>query len=223
MHFKQSKSGFVIFVIFVIFASVGGRATPAATQPHEVLGEVRVHGNHTTPDADILALAGLVVGTPVTDDLIRDAHIRLERSRRFDRVDVRKRLRSIDDPADVLVVIVVDEVPGISSDDLTPGPLRRLRSRGMWLPIVDYADGYGFTYGVRLTFVDALGTGGRVSTPFTWGGERRAGVDLDRTFTRGPLTRIEAGASLTRRVNPHFEIVDVRREVRGRAERTLWP
>lgn len=207
-----------VFVFFVILAAQGAAA---GAQGREILGEVRVHGNHTTPDADVLAIAGLVLGGPVSDDLLREAAARLEQSDRFDNVDVRKRYRSIDDPNDILVIILVDEVAGITADDLTPGPLRRLRSLGMWLPIVDYADGYGFTYGARVTFVDIFGRSSRISVPLTWGGERRTGVEADRTFTRGPITRMEGAVSISRRINPHFDISDTRREVRARAERTL--
>jgi hypothetical protein len=193
----------------------------AEAQTAEVLAEIRVHGNHTTPDADVLSIAGLSVGSPVTDAAVADAKARLERSGRFDGIELRKRYRSIDNPNDILLIILVNEVPGITSDDLTPGPFKRLRSLGMWLPVLDYADGYGFTYGARITFVDALGKGSRISTPVTWGGDRRAAVEVDRTFTRGPFTRVEGAASISRRVNPHFELADTRREVRARGERTL--
>lgn len=199
-------------------------AALATAQTGETIGEIRVHGNHTTPDADVLAIAGLSVGTPVSDETLRDATQRLEQSDRFDTVEVRKRHRSIDNPHDILVIILVDEVAGITIDDLTPGPFKRLRSFGMWLPVLDYADGYGFTYGARITFVDVLGKGGRVSVPLTWGGERRAAVEADRTLTRGPFTRVEGAATITRRVNPHFDTPDTRREIRARAERsfTTW-
>jgi outer membrane protein assembly factor BamA len=210
-----SKAGFALFVCFVSFV-------PAArAQSAEVVGEVRVHGNHTTPDADILSIAGLAVGAPANDAVLRDAAARLEQSDRFDNVEVRKRYRSIDNPNDILVIILVDEVTAVSSDDLTPGAFKKLRGLGMWLPVLDYADGYGFTYGARFSFVDALGRRSRISVPLTWGGERRAAVEVDRTFERGPLTRIEAVASISRRVNPHFQLADTRREVRARAERTF--
>jgi hypothetical protein len=195
--------------------------TAAAAQTGEVIGEVRVHGNHTTPDADVLTLADLQVGSAVSDATLRAAAERLDRSGRFDHVEVRKRFRSIDNPSDILVIILVDEVAGISEDDLMPGPFRRLRSLGMWLPVLDYADGYGFTYGARVTFVDALGKRSRVSAPLTWGGERKAAVEVDHTFERGPLSRLEGAVSVTQRTNPHFDLADRRFEVRARAERAI--
>ncbi len=106
---------------------------------------------------------------PATDALLGDVKSRLEKSGRFDGVEVRKRYRSIADPDDILLVIVVDEVPGISDTDLTPGPLKRFRSSGMFLPILRYDDGYGFTYGVRVSFVDRLGPNSRVSVPLSVG------------------------------------------------------
>src|SRR5512145_791437 len=95
---------------------------PVAASAQEVVGEVRIHGNHTTPDADVLAIIGDVVGKPATDALIADITSSLERSGRFDGVEVRKRYRSIDNPDDVLLMIVVDEVPGVDELDLMPGP-----------------------------------------------------------------------------------------------------
>jgi outer membrane protein assembly factor BamA len=198
-------------------------APAAAAQTGEVIGEVRVHGNHTTPDADVLALAGLQVGAAVTEATLREATERLDRSGRFDNAEVRKRYRSLENPLDILVIILVDEVDGVSEDNLTPGPLRKLRSLGMWLPVVHYADGYGFTYGARFTFVEALGQRSRISTPLTWGGERQAALEVDRSFDRGLVSRIEGAVSITRRVNPHFDVADTRTEIRARAERSLTP
>lgn len=198
-------------------------ATTAAGQVVETLGEVRVHGNHTTPDAEVLALAGLTVGSPVTDETIRQATQKLRTSGRFADVEVRKRYRSIDNPSDIVVIVVVDEHAAVSDTDLTPGPLKRMRSLGMWLPILDYADGYGFTYGARTSFVDSLGPRSRISIPLTWGGERKAAVEADRVFERGPISRLEGALSISRRENPHFELGDTREEFRLRAERIFTP
>jgi outer membrane protein assembly factor BamA len=197
-------------------------ATLAAQAPAtETLGEVRVHGNHTTPDADVLALAGLAVGTPVSAASLAQAADKLRASGRFANVELRKRFRSIDNPSDILVILLVDEHAAVSTEDLIPGPLKRFRSAGMWLPVLDFADGYGFTYGARVSFVDVLGPRSRISVPLTWGGERKAALEVDRTFSRGPLTRIQGSLSLSRRENPHFLLNDTRRDVRVRAERAL--
>ena len=197
-------------------------ATGAAAQaPPGVVAEVRVHGNHTTPDADVLAIAGEVVGQPATDALVAGIVTRLEQSGRFEGVDVRKRFRSIENPDDILLMIVVDEVPGITDDDLTPGPLKKLASSGMFLPIVQSEDGYGLTYGARVSFVDRLGPRSRVSFPLTWGGERQARAQVERTFTRGPIARLSGEAGIGRRENPHFEIADTRRSFQGCAEASI--
>jgi outer membrane protein assembly factor BamA len=205
----------------VVVTLLLGTTAAAQTPATETLGEVRVHGNHTTPDADILGIAALTVGGPITEQTLREAAERLRRSGRFSNVELRKRYRSIDNPADVLVIVLVDEPLGISEGDLTPGPLKKLRSRGMWLPIVNYADGYGFTYGARVSFVNTLGGRSRISLPFTWGGERRAAIEADRTFERGPFSRVAASAEMTRRENPFFSLNETRKDVRARAERAL--
>ncbi len=110
-----------IILVLVCGAGAGLRAQAPAAGPG-VVGEVRVHGNHTTPDADVLAIAGDVIGQPATDALIADLGARLKKSGRFDGVEVRKRYRSIDNPDDILLMIIIDEVAGISDLDLTPGP-----------------------------------------------------------------------------------------------------
>ena len=183
-----------------------------------VVAEVRVHGNHTTPDADVLAIAGDLLGKRATDALLGDVKARLEHSGRFDGIEVRKRFRSIDNPDDILIVIVVDEVPGISDSDLTPGALKRFRASGMFLPILRYDDGYGFTYGVRTSFVDRLGKNSRVSVPLSWGGERQARVQAERSFTAAPIARLAGDVGIGRKENPHFEIGDTRRSVHARVE-----
>ena len=194
-------------------------AAPVAAQDSPgTVGEVRVHGNHTTPDADILGIVGEVVGKPATEALIDDIQKKLEKSGRFDGIEVRKRYRSIDNPDDVLLMIIVDEVPGIDPLDLTPTPMKKFWSSGMFLPIFHSEDGYGLTYGARIAFVDRLGPRSRITVPLSWGGERQARVQLERSFKDGPIERIAGEGGVVRRENPHYEIGDLRNTVAARID-----
>ena len=49
---------------FAQAATTAGQAS-APAPAEERLAEVRVHGNHTTPDDDVLRIAGLTVGQPI--------------------------------------------------------------------------------------------------------------------------------------------------------------
>jgi outer membrane protein assembly factor BamA len=191
-------------------------------QAPERIVEIRVHGNHTTPAADILALSGLAVGEAPADGRLQDAQKRLRDTGRFESVDVRRRYLSIADASQVLVMIVVDEHPAVSAGNLTPGRARRIRAASMWLPILHHADGYGFTYGARMSFVDALGARSRLSIPMSWGGERRIALEGERAFD-GPVPIVRGAVSLNRRVNPHYELSDVRQDLRVEAERIVTP
>ena len=198
-------------------------AAPVAAQTSPgVVGEVRIHGNHTTPDADVLGIIGEVVGKPASDQLIAEIDTRLERSGRFDGIEIRKRYRSIDNPDDILLMVIVDEFPGIDEFDITqrkvPSPIRRLWTSGMFLPIVRSEDGYGFTYGARVSFVDRLGPRSRISVPLTWGGERQARVQLERSFQSGPIERVAGEFGIGRRENPHYDISDRRITAAARIE-----
>ena len=202
----------------VSVACLGG---VVAAQGQEAIAEIRVHGNHTTPEADIVSLARLAVGDPASEIVLRAAEQRLQDSGRFDAVEVRRRYRSISDPSEILVILLVDERAAVSPDNLIPGPLSRVKAAGMWLPILNARDGYGLTYGARISIVKPLGTGSRVSMPLTWGGERRAALEVERTFDRGPITTARGIVSAYRRVNPHFNQPDTRREARFQADRLL--
>lgn len=177
----------------------------------EVLNEVRVHGNYATPDAEVVRIAGLVVGQPLPALATEEAKSRLERSGRFVSVDVRRRYRSLDDATDVAVVIVVQEHP-VPED--TPRPLRPMRRTlggTMFLPIVQYTDGYGLTYGARVSFVDGLGRGARVSVPLTWGGTKRAAAEFEKVIERGPVDRVFGSVVVSRRTNPFYRQDDTRK------------
>lgn len=199
-------------------------AAPAAAFAQvPTIAEVRVHGNYETPDDDVLALSGLKAGDPATDERIAAAQKALDDSHRFEGVEVRKRFRSIDDPNDILVMIVVRERPGVSKDDLTPGVFTRIRALQQWLPILDYTDGYGLTYGARTTFAGLAGRDTRLSVPLSWGGERRAAAELERTFESGVLSVARGSVFVNRRVNPHYDLSDVRAGIHAGAEKALVP
>jgi outer membrane protein assembly factor BamA len=208
-------------LLVLTLAQAGQSAT--ATAEGGVIAEVRVHGNHTTPDADILGLAGLTTGGDASASALGAAERALRASGRFADVTILRRFRSIDDPTDILVLIVVDEHAAVSEDDLTPGIGKRLLGSGMWLPIFSHADGYGFTYGAQVSFVGVLGHRSRLSVPLTWGGERKVGVQVERSFDR-VVSVARGGVSLSRRVNPHVELPDRREQVHVEVERqwTDW-
>jgi hypothetical protein len=207
----------LLLALVVLFAPF---AVPAAAQTPERITEIRVHGNHTTPDADILALSGLAAGGEASAATLAAAEKRLLATGRFERADIRRRYLSIADASQILVMIVVDEHPAVSESDLTPGPMKKLRSAGMWLPILHHADGYGFTYGARVSFVNAIGDRSRLSVPLTWGGERRVALEAERSFD-GPVSVLRGSVSLQRRVNPHFNLPDLRQEGRVEADRII--
>ena len=198
-------------------------APRAALAQGETIAEIRVHGNYATPDEDVIALSGLTPGDAASEARLAEALRALEASDRFDGVEVLKRFRSIDTPADILVMIVVREHPGVTEDDLTPGPFRRVRALQQWMPILSYADGYGLTYGARTSFSGLAGRHTRLSVPLSWGGERRAAAELERTFESGPLSVARGSLFVNRRVNPHYDRSDVRLGLRFGAERAVMP
>ena len=189
----------------------------------ETVREIRVHGNAFLTDDEVMKVAGVAVGDPLRPLLEQEVTQRLKDSRRFEAVDVRKRYRSLDDPSDVALVLVVHERAGTTADasgtSEAPSQWRRLKSRVMFLPIVSYADGYGLTYGGRVSTMDLLHAGERLSVPLTWGGTKRLALEFERTLKAGPLTRVFSSAGVSSRTNPHFQLDDRRLEVRARAER----
>ena len=189
----------------------------------EVVREIRVHGNAAVLDDDVIKLAGLTLGQALPDGALEAVEQRLKQSGKFESVEVRKRYRSLTDPSDVAIVLVVHERPGTVSAEggirRPSRPFGRVGDRLMFLPILNYADGYGFTYGGRMSAQGALGMGERLSVPLTWGGTRRAALEFDRPFKSGPLTRIESSFGISQRENPHFRLDDQRVELNGRAER----
>jgi outer membrane protein assembly factor BamA len=197
-------------------------ATVMLTQtPVETIAEIRVHGNVTLDDAAVVTLAGITLGSPLEANGLEAIKKRLQDSGRFDTIEVRKRYRTLA-MDEIAIVLLVHERPGLTKDGRPPTVARRVRSRLQLFPILGYDEGYGFTYGARFSFVNALGKGTRLSVPFTAGGTKRVAIEADRTFRTGPLTRLSGSFGYAERENPHFDLDDGRIEVKARAERRFF-
>lgn len=204
-----SRNG-ALSVLLAVLLAAAVPAVSASAQPPAAgtIAEVRVHGNHTTPDADVLAISGLAVGQPAAGASVAAAERRLRDSGRFASVEIRTRYRSLDRLDEVALVIVVRE-HAVVEDPASPTPavvrpIKRLLASGMLMPILGYADGYGVTYGARASFVHVLGRDGRVSVPLTWGATRRAAVEVEKRIAAGPIDRLVGGAEIWRRENPFY-------------------
>ena len=137
---------------------------------------------------------------PFEVSTIETVTARLRSTRRFVKIEVLKRFASIADPSQITIVIMVDEGPVKVNWDTgavrAPGGI--LGGRGprlMFMPILDYEDGYGFSYGVQFAIPNPAGSRSRLAFPMTWGGEKMAGVELEKNLERGPFTRVK-GAGL---------------------------
>jgi outer membrane protein assembly factor BamA len=196
-----------------------------AAQRAEIVTDIRVQGNVLTPDDEMRRLTGVEIGATFTADLPEKVAGRLRATHKFESVEVLKRFGSIADESQVVLVVIVDEGPvKIEGFDEPNEPTRVVKRHGfggLWLPLLDFEDGYGFSYGVQLAKTKVLGANSRLSFPLTWGGTRQAGAELEKVFDRGPLTRVQTGASLIGRTNPFFEEHDDRERLWVRAERAF--
>jgi hypothetical protein len=198
----------------------------AAAQPSgETIVAVQIHGNTVTSDDEVRRLAGIDVGAAVEPDTLGAVTERLRATKRFESVRVLKRFASIADPTQIVLVIIVDEGPvsiETSRDPDQPARVvRSRRSRLLFLPVLNFEDGYGFTYGARFAWPDPIGKQSRVAFPLTWGGDKRAAAELEKNFERGPFDRLLASGSIWRRTNPYYEADDARVVVSARGEREI--
>jgi outer membrane protein assembly factor BamA len=213
--------------LLLVAALVAGAITPPQ-QGREVIASVLVHGNQVVSTDEILKIAAVNVGDPFTEKTIADVTARLKATRKFESVEVRKRYASIEDMSQITLVILANE--GAVRIDLpqVPGGEVKVVKRTVWnnlmfMPILDGEDGYGFTYGVRVAYPQPIGPHSRLSFPLSWGGTRRAGAELDRTFASGPISRMEFGGAIQQKVNPAYDIRDGRNRVWARAEKVMGP
>jgi outer membrane protein assembly factor BamA len=199
----------LVAALLLAGAHAAAQAQPAAP---ELVAEIRIHGNYRTPDDEVLRIAGIAIGAPLAPEAVEAAAEQLRRSGRFESVEIRKRYRSLDDTAQVVIIIAVTERPGVEKGGVMPGPMTRLRRALMASPSLEYVDGYGFIAGGRLSFVDVLGKGGHITAPLTVGSTRQAGLQVDKTLPRGPLGRIGGGYAIVSRENPGYDTRDLRND-----------
>jgi hypothetical protein len=212
-------------LILVLALACPARSAEAFALQTETITEIRVHGNVATSDDDVRRLAAIDPGGALTPTTVTDVADRLRATKRFQHVDVLKRFASITDPTQIVLIIVVDEGPvKIEMTGDSDTPTRIVKSRWpnlLFFPILNSEDGYGLSYGARFALADRIGKRSRVSFPLTWGGDKKAAVEVDKDFTGGPLSRFVSGASVSRRTNPHFDTDDSRRRVWIRGERQI--
>ena len=215
--------------LLLVAALIGSGLAPSPqAQAREVIAAVLVHGNQVIATEDVITIAGVKVGDPFTDKTIADVTARLKAAGKFDTVDVRKRYASIEDMSQITLVILANEGAVRIARPVLPGGDVTVERRKLWhnlmfMPILDGEDGYGFTYGVRVAYAQPIGPGSRLSFPLTWGGTRRAGVELDRTFESGAISRVEFGGAIQNKRNPAYDIRDGRHRVWARAEKVMGP
>jgi len=223
-----------VLLLLVSFALAGealSAAAPQAASPApevpERIAEIRIHGNLIVTNEEVLAIGGVAVGDPFSASTLQEVASRLRASKKFDDVQVLKRFASLEDPARIALVIIVNEGPVRLSRSGPNGTLTPVRRRGfrnlMFLPIIDAEDGYGLTYGVRFAVVNKAGGQSRLSFPLSWGGTKRAAAEMERRFDAGPITRIQFGAGVQRRENPAYHQDDSRQRIWARAERAFGP
>ncbi len=233
----------VLRVAWLCSACVIAAGATVAAQTSITIDEVRIHGNHTTPDAEVLRIAEIAVGSPLDAGTVEAVRARLDASGRFSRVEIRQRQRSIDDPTRVALIVIVSEHVGIHLLDgvdvpRVPGLARRVWAQTMFLPILDVQDGYGLTYGLRTSVVGGRDSTTRLSVPASWGGTRQLAVEAEHTFAARPretsdgqdaqpaaggearritrgITRVAGKAGIWRQEHPYFEQGQLRRHVDG--------
>jgi outer membrane protein assembly factor BamA len=224
----------MLWAAIALTGALSNAAPPLPHSPHahapqntaaETITAIQIQGNTATSDDEVRRLAGVSIGMPLDAATLDEIAARLRTAKRFERVEVRKRFASIADPSQIVLVIVVDEGPvriEMTGDPLRPTRVvKSSRPNLMFLPVLDGEDGYGLTYGARVAVPEPVGAQSRLAFPLTWGGTKQAGAELDKSFARGPLHRVFAAGSVSRRTNPFFEADDDRARVWARAERAI--
>ena len=208
-----------IVVALTLLAATSVAAQPATSS--EVITEVRIHGNYSVPDADVIQMVGIAPGDRIGPDTLDTIVARLRASGRFEDVEVRKRYTSLTRSDEVALIVVVHERPASVKRNRVVRALYAASRQALVMPILDYAEGHGFTYGARVSLVDVLGERGRLTVPLTLGGTRQVALELEKRFDVGVVHAIRGGVSTARHENQHYRVTDRRTEVWVGADRKV--
>lgn len=185
------------------------REAPAVSA--QEVAEIRIQGNATVPDEEVLQIAGMAVGDRVTSEDLARVQERLHDSGRFAEVRVERRYRSLTRTDRVVVLIIVREKVSAA---------RKL----LVLPQFRYNEDEDFSAGVRLSAKDLLGGSEFLSLPVSFGGVDSVALEVRKDWDSGVI--IGAAFGVRRFENPHFEIDDERVRagafLRYRTRSPLW-
>ena len=202
----------------------------SASAQQEVIVAINVHGNTLTSEEEIVRASGLAEGLAFSDHLLAEARNRLSAFKQFHSIETLKRYASLSDPTQIIVVIQVDEgpvhlvPPGIPDRSppgvpgTTPSVVKRRRFNVMFAPVLDAEDGYGLTYGAQFAVTGYRNTTRRLHIPLTWGGDKRAAVELHKEFSARFAPDVRTGVVAQRRTHPFFDSNADRARLFGRAE-----
>lgn len=153
----------IVIACFLLMLSV---AAAMAQDVEMTVERVIFHGNHSISDDELAGIAGVSAGMPLSSREISEIEERLLASGRLKTATVAVRYTTLDMSGPVVLVISVIESPSFSDKLLV-------------LPLIGSFKGYGFSYGAQVTTIDLLGMEERVSLPFTWGGTKQAGLEIE--------------------------------------------
>ncbi|MDP6579212.1 MAG: BamA/TamA family outer membrane protein [Vicinamibacterales bacterium] len=206
--------------LILLFAS-SSAAQSVASASFEVVTQLRIHGNYSIPDADVVRLAGVAVGDRIGPETLDAIVSRLQASNRFEDVEVRKRYTSLSRSDEVALILVVRERTSPDAGNPVTRVLITAARQTLFMPIVDYTEGNGWTYGARFSLVELLGEGGIVSVPLTLGGTRQAALELEKRIDDGAVHAVRGGASAWRSEHNHYLVDERRTELWVGADRAL--
>jgi len=152
-------------------ATTAGSGSHAVSQTVEIV-EIRIHGNYSMPDAEILTIAAAAVGDRLEASALTAIETRLRDSGRFGDARAEWRYRSLTRRDRVVLLLTVHEKLAASKKFLV-------------LPHVRYNEDEGFSVGGRVSAKDLFGGGTLISVPVLVGGLDRVALEVSRQWDSG--------------------------------------